>query len=316
MAPLLRYIFVFGLFFTLFSVSQCMAQNKSVHTVKAGETLFGIAQKHNVTVQEIKKWNHLKGNNIHVGDELRIRPAGKKSASQSSSASSGGKQNKNFYIVKSGDSLFRIAKAHNITVKQLKKWNGLTSNNIHVGQKLALQPVDQPSSSFTSYTASSAMGKFTRFTVKRTQSLGTLLKKYQMSKREFQALNPGVNTTSFHRGDHITVLTPASRSFKNPYLVKDSTQSLGNAVAVEYKNGAIGPTTNGELYNPDALTAAAAKFDMGTVIFVQNPVNKRGVFVRINDRTTDGKLKLSKAAWNALALTGSQDQVTLFRVGE
>jgi LysM repeat protein len=316
MASSLRTIFIFCLFFTLFGASQCMAQHKTTYTVKAGETLFGIAKKNDVTVQELKKWNHLKGNNIHVGDKLRIRPASKKSASQRSSTNSKSKQTKSYYIVKSGDSLFRIAQAHNMTVKQLKKLNGLSSNNIHVGQKLALRPGNQPSSFSTSYVASSAMGKFTRHTVKRTQSLRALLKKFEMTKSEFEALNPDVKATSFHRGDRVTILAPASKSSKNPYLVKDSTQSLGNAVAVEYKNGAIGPTTNGELYNPDALTAAAANFDMGTVIFVRNPVNKHGVFVRINDRTTGEKLKLSEAAWKALALTGSQDQVTLFRAGE
>ncbi len=316
MALSIRYILVSCLFFTLFSASQCMAQNKATHKVQKGETLFSIAQKNNVTVQELKKWNHLKGNTISVGQKLRIHPPGKKSTSPSSSASNKNGQHASYYIVKPGNTLFRIAQAHNVTVEQLKKWNGLSSNRIKVGQKLALKPSGQSRLFSNPYAASSAQGKFTRYTIKKMQSLGTLLKKFKMSKSEFHALNPDVHTTSFQRGNRVTILMPASKSFKNPYLVKDSTQSLGKAVAVEYKNGTIGPTTNGELYNPDALTAAAVKFDMGTVIFVQNPINKRGVFVRINDRTTGKKLKLSRSAWKTLALTGSQAQVTLFGAGK
>ena len=40
------------------------------------------------------------------------------------------------YTVNKGDTLYSIASKHNITVKQLKTWNGITSNIIHPNQKL------------------------------------------------------------------------------------------------------------------------------------------------------------------------------------
>lgn len=46
------------------------------HTVKKGETLFSISQQYDAEVKQIKKWNNLKGNNIAVGQKLKV---GKKS---------------------------------------------------------------------------------------------------------------------------------------------------------------------------------------------------------------------------------------------
>ena len=43
------------------------------------------------------------------------------------------------YVVKSGDTLGHIAKRHKVTVTQLKKWNGLKSDFLRVGQKLRIE---------------------------------------------------------------------------------------------------------------------------------------------------------------------------------
>jgi peptidoglycan endopeptidase LytE len=43
------------------------------------------------------------------------------------------------YVVKSGDTLGHIAKRHKVTVTQLKKWNGLKSDFLRIGQKLRIE---------------------------------------------------------------------------------------------------------------------------------------------------------------------------------
>ena len=43
-------------------------------------------------------------------------------------------------------------------------------------------------------------------------------------------------------------------------------------------------TANGELFNPNALTAAHPSYPFGTILKVTNPLNSRTVYVRINDR--------------------------------
>ena len=44
------------------------------------------------------------------------------------------------YKVKSGDYLGKIASKYHVTVAQIKKWNGLRSNNLRVGQRLEIYP--------------------------------------------------------------------------------------------------------------------------------------------------------------------------------
>ena len=113
-----------------------------VYRVKSGDYLGRIASRHRCTVAQIKRWNNLTSNNIRVGQRLVIYRGGSAPASASSSSSSSSAQpasapaNATTYTVKSGDVLGKIAERHGCTVAQLKAWNGLTSNNIRVGQKL------------------------------------------------------------------------------------------------------------------------------------------------------------------------------------
>ena len=106
---------------------------QTVHTVKSGETLGKIAQKYKCSVTDLKKWNNLKSNTIRVGQKLKVYPPENQSSSTQSTQSSG-----TVYTVKSGDSLWSIAKKHNVTVDHIKKLNNLKSNNLKVGQKLKL----------------------------------------------------------------------------------------------------------------------------------------------------------------------------------
>ena len=43
-----------------------------VHVVKSGETLFAIAHRYRVSVAQLKRWNHLDGSTLQVGQELAL----------------------------------------------------------------------------------------------------------------------------------------------------------------------------------------------------------------------------------------------------
>ncbi|WHY61662.1 LysM peptidoglycan-binding and 3D domain-containing protein [Cytobacillus firmus] len=88
-------------------------------TVNKGDTLWSIAQKHEVSVQDIKNWNGLSGDLIHPNDKLDVSP-------------------EEIYIVESGDTLWNIAKTYNISVHNLKKWNQLKSDFIKPGLELII----------------------------------------------------------------------------------------------------------------------------------------------------------------------------------
>ena len=91
------------------------------YIVQNGDSLWKIANKYGITVNELKSLNGLTSDNLSVGQILEV---------PSSSSDSG------TYTVKAGDSLWKIANKYGITVNELKSLNGLTSDNLNIGQIL------------------------------------------------------------------------------------------------------------------------------------------------------------------------------------
>ena len=116
-----------------------------VHVVKKGESLGSIARKYHVTVSNIKNWNRLKRETIHVGQKLKIYRSGAPMAQVGKStnkSNSGGKQaapTVKTHTVKKGETLSSISRKYGCTVNDLKKWNNLKSNTVKVGQKLKIK---------------------------------------------------------------------------------------------------------------------------------------------------------------------------------
>lgn len=291
-------------------------ENGTTHTVQPQETLFSISKKYNVSIAEIKAWNNLESNNISVGQKLTIYPSEENNSGQRSIVVDNETQQNTYYTVKSGDSLFRIAQEHDMEVEELKQLNNLTSNTIRVGQRLTVRDNkgEAPPSVETTI-ESSPQGKFASYEISgNSETLKEILTKFRMDEEEFQALNSGIDGTTFEPGQTVTVLAPANKTYKNPYLSNANMQSLGTASVSRYsKSEQEKPTTNGELYNPQSLTAAHSNIAMGSVIFIENPNNKKGIYVRINDRNSGNGLKLSEAAWQMLQFKSSNPSVTIYQ---
>ncbi len=110
------------------------------YTVRSGDMLGRIASRFNVTIRQLKNWNNLRSDVIRPGQVLIVGPeSATKSASTTTRKPSHSKGNiKTTYRVKLGDTLSAIARKHNVTVQQIKKWNGLNSDKIREGQRLTL----------------------------------------------------------------------------------------------------------------------------------------------------------------------------------
>ena len=102
------------------------------YTVKAGDTLYGIANEYGLSVDELKTINNLKNNNLSVGQKLLISGTGEVI---------GDGADYDTYIVKSGDNLYAIARKYGISVDKLKDINNLSSNILSIGQKLLVPKV-------------------------------------------------------------------------------------------------------------------------------------------------------------------------------
>lgn len=117
----------------------------STYTVKRGDTLSGIASRHNISLSALMNWNDLDTYLIHPGDKFVVSKSG---SSESTPAPAPAPEpsvevdsdeqvaSSSVYTVRSGDTLSGIAYRNDVTVAALKKWNGLSSSLIIVGQKL------------------------------------------------------------------------------------------------------------------------------------------------------------------------------------
>lgn len=289
------------------------------HTVVPQETLFSISKQYAVSIAEIKSWNNLSGNNLNVGQELVIYPGSNasnnaESQSGNSIVVSSNTQQNTYYTVKSGDTLYKIARGHNMTLEELKELNDLSSNTISIGQQLTVRARSAPPSVAESSEESSPQGKFVTYRISERQNLENILNKFQMDEEEFRALNPDISSTTFQIGQKVTVLAPATKTYDNPYKTGAGLKNLGETPVSRYSDSEKGQTTtSGELFVPNELTAAHSNISLGTIIYIENPVSGKGIYVRINDRISSNGIKLSEAAWQALNFSGSAPSVKIYQ---
>jgi membrane-bound lytic murein transglycosylase D len=101
-----------------------------IHIVQRGDNLSCIGKKYGVSYRVIKDFNHLSSNRLHLKQKLII-PIPKKSHIKQI-------KSRNYYMVKRGDSLESIAKAHKISVQNIRLQNNLHGSLIRVGERLKL----------------------------------------------------------------------------------------------------------------------------------------------------------------------------------
>ena len=94
----------------------------NTYIVVSGDTLYKIANKFNVSVDNLKDTNNLTNNNLSVGQTLII-------PSTTSYLT---------YVVKPGDSLYSIARTYGTTVSEIESLNNLSTSTLSVGQRLLL----------------------------------------------------------------------------------------------------------------------------------------------------------------------------------
>jgi len=114
------------------------------HIVQPDETVYSIAKKNNINIDNLLKLNNLKDFNIKPGQKLlvsqRLIPA-ETSISTEKTSTEG---NNIYYSVSDGETLESIALKFNISVKDLIQWNSLHERTLNNGQKLIVDKKDEP----------------------------------------------------------------------------------------------------------------------------------------------------------------------------
>lgn len=120
-----------GLTSTLLRVGQRLkipsTTTGDTYIVQAGDSLYSIAQRYNTTVDNLMELNGLSSTILQIGQVLKV-PSIEDSA----------EQNPATYVVKSGDTLYSIARRYDVSVDELKRANNLSSNFLQIGQILRI----------------------------------------------------------------------------------------------------------------------------------------------------------------------------------
>ncbi len=147
------------------------------YEVQKGDNLFSIAKKFNVSIEDLKKWNNLEDLNVQLGSKLAL--ANKEEAPDETPKT----ETKIVeHKVKKGEYLGTIAKKYNVTVAEIKEWNGLESNNVKLGETLIVSKkevaLSEAKSTKNEDVAANERSEYKLYYVKKGDSLFSIAKKY------------------------------------------------------------------------------------------------------------------------------------------
>ena len=162
------------------------------YTVKSGDSLSEIASKYHTTVNVVKQVNELKSNTIRVGQAIMVPVALKAldayslSQGERLAATQNTKRSahKITHTVKSGDTLWDIARKYKVSTKKLASWNGMAPNDmLKLGKKLVVwqdTPVNKNSD---------AIIKQLTYTVRNGDSLSRIASKFNVRINDISKWN-------------------------------------------------------------------------------------------------------------------------------
>ena len=159
------------------------------YKVRPGDSLYTIARRHNLTVGMLQEINRLPGNHLRIGQLLSIpsqsgQPAPVAARTVASQTSASGSSYN--YRVRNGDSLWTIARAHKVSVKDLQRWNKLPANSLKIDQVLTLH-------GGSGKNAEQGMQTATLYKVREGDSLYAIAKRFNVNLAHLQSWNPSSN---------------------------------------------------------------------------------------------------------------------------
>ena len=240
---------------------------KITYRVRSGDNLGSIAQKHGVSVRDVKTWNNLRSSTIHPGQRLSIYIVGvhkngptvqaaPKEVQKVITIAEGEKRN---HVVKKGEFLGSIATMYDVSVGQLRSWNGISGNLIKEGQTLVIYDKTKQIATETKAVEKAEQPTKTH-TVAAGEGLYNIALKNKMTLVELKTLN-NLTSDNINVGQKLQVYnaTEASNSTPKTYTVKvgDSLWSISKKFDVTVES----IKKNNNLVSDDLKSGQILKID-------------------------------------------------------
>lgn len=170
------------------------------HRVRSGETLSIIADRYNVTVSELVRWNGLSSaGHIEVGQTIKL-------AGGSAPAAEAPAGEKRTVTVKAGDTLGVIADRAGVSLSDVMRWNGIDdAGHIEVGQSLVVYGGKAPAA------AAAPAAAPTTYKVRSGDTLSEIADRFRVGVSDLQKWN-GLSGSSIQVGQTLKVSRPSSSS--------------------------------------------------------------------------------------------------------
>jgi membrane-bound lytic murein transglycosylase D len=148
------------------------------YEVQKGDNLFSIAKKFNVSLEDLKKWNNLDDLNVQTGSKLALVNKDENAIAEAPKTETKIVEHK----VRKGEYLGSIAKKYNVTLAEIKEWNGLESNSVKLGETLIVSKkevaINEVKTSKKENIAANDRNEVKTYYVKKGDSLFSIAKKY------------------------------------------------------------------------------------------------------------------------------------------
>lgn len=189
------------------------------HTVVRGDTLGKIAQQYQTSVAAIQRLNDINGHTIRIGQHLLV-PVSAKNADAYQLSQPGriaqAQQRTNpeqriQYTVKQGDTLWDISRAHQVSVNELARWNGMTARDtIRPGQQLVI--VQAQTSSTAATQGSPGVTRTINYRVRRGDSLSRIAQRYRVQVADILKWNQLSIDQHLQPGQQLRLLVDITQS--------------------------------------------------------------------------------------------------------
>ncbi|MCU7511913.1 MAG: LysM peptidoglycan-binding domain-containing protein [Ignavibacteria bacterium] len=208
------------------------------HKVKRGETLASISSRYNVTISQIKQWNSLHKNRINGGTRLKILAESNSPYLSPNQKSNYKRSGLTRYKVRRGDTIGEIADRFGVSVRQLQKWNKLTSKKLTAGKSLKI--LGNETTTALGDNTSKASATLNYYKIKQGDAIGNIADKFHVSVSNLKKWNK-LNSNKITAGKTLKIYSDEGEQYASA-----DTRSLKRSKAVLDDNNESSSSSAGE----------------------------------------------------------------------